>query len=228
MNTPILVKSLALTAMIIVSTAHAADSNPPGKMTFQGFLTDASTPPVPLGNTSPVNKEVIFRIYDAATGGTVKWGEKQIVTVDKGYFSVLLGEGSDVDGGTPRPELYTVFSGIDASDRWLAITVDDTEVTPRSRYFSTPYTHLARTANSLTPNATINVQSGATIAGNITSSGDLTVGGITSSGDLTVGGITSSGNINTTGELRVGGKVGIGIENPRAPLEVTRNDPDAP
>src|SRR5689334_16372668 len=91
--------SLVLAALCVVlfqlSTpeAHAqANSSPPTKLTYQGFLTDAAG--VPLGDTTPINTNIIFRIYNAITTGTNKWTEQQTVTIDKGHFSVLLGEGS--------------------------------------------------------------------------------------------------------------------------------------
>ena len=142
-----LVKGLFM-ALLALCSAEAADSKPPGKMTFQGFLTDAGSPPMPLGNSAAVNKEVTFKIYDNAIEGNVKWAENQIVTVDKGHFSVLLGEGSAVSGLPHASELSDVFIGADASDRWLGITVDGAEITPRIQFFAAPYAQLARVANS--------------------------------------------------------------------------------
>lgn len=157
---------LFLAFMSSVWTTQAATANPPGKMTFQGFLTDASNPPVPLGNTSPVNKEITFKIYDNGTGGTVKWAETQIVTIDKGHFSVLLGEGSSVSGQPHSTDLSTVFSGPDASDRWMGITVDSAEITPRIQFFAAPYAQLAKAATSLTGSAI-------TASGNFSATGDI-------------------------------------------------------
>lgn len=145
-----------LTFFMCAPPARAADANPPSKMTFQGFLTDAANPPVPLGNTSPVNKEITFKIYDNATGGAVKWAETQIVTVDKGHFSVLLGEGAAVSGQA-HPDLHTVFVGADASDRWIGITVDGAEITPRIQFFAAPYAQLARAANTLVNNSVLTI-----------------------------------------------------------------------
>ena len=68
---------------------HAADSNPPERMTYQGFLVDANG--TALATNAPKNYDVLFRIYDAQTLGNLKWSEAQTITVDKGYFSVLLG-----------------------------------------------------------------------------------------------------------------------------------------
>ena len=37
---------------------HAADANPPERMTYQGYLVDGNGDP--LGNSAPVNYDVIF------------------------------------------------------------------------------------------------------------------------------------------------------------------------
>jgi hypothetical protein len=121
-------------------------------MTYQGLLTDANG--VPLGNDSPRNYTAIFRIYSVATGGGTIWTEQQTVTVDKGYFSVLLGEGSAV-GIEPRANLSTIFTGSSASDRYIGITVKgltgttDVEIAPRLQLLASPYSFLARNAVSL-------------------------------------------------------------------------------
>jgi hypothetical protein len=161
-------------ALIAAPPVKAADQFPPGKMTFQGFLTDASNPPVPLGNTSPANTTLIFKIYDNAAAGNVKWAESQIVTIDKGHFSVLLGEGSAVSPFPNSADLSGVFTGADASDRWIGITVDGSEVTPRIRFFAAPYAQLARSANSLVSGAQTGVLNA---TGNVTAEGSLASNG---------------------------------------------------
>ena len=74
---------------------HAADANPPERMTYQGYLVDGNADP--LGNSAPANYDIVFRIYNVKSGGTPIWSEQQTVTVDKGYFSVLLGEGAQIN-----------------------------------------------------------------------------------------------------------------------------------
>ena len=243
--------ALALTTLLTLLTvtpAHAANASPPGKMTFQGFLTDASNPPVPLGNTTPANTTVIFKIYKSPTGATaadVLWAESQVVTVDKGHFSVLLGEGSAVTGFTDKhpTDLSGIFIGADASDRWIGLTVDGAEITPRIQFFAAPYAQLAKAATSL-----VNPSSGATLlnfANNkLEGTGDIsTTGSVTSSG--TVAGLifnnrdatpaSGAGSLwqwySTGGTARLwsvgdkvavtsDGKVGIGTSTPAATLHV--------
>ena len=127
-----------------------ANANPPNFMTYQGYLVDGNGNA--LGTNAPKNYDVIFRIWDAATGGaTPLWAEQQTVTVDKGYFSVLLGEGSSI--GEPRPALNTIFTSATASDRWVGLTVKgigpggaDANILPRLRMLAAPYSYLAQKA----------------------------------------------------------------------------------
>jgi len=132
---------------------HGADVNPPERMTYQGYLVDSSTPPVPLGNSAPTNYDVVFRIYAAKSGGTPIWSEQQTVTVDKGYFSVLLGEGSQFNSEA-NGALSLAFDGADASDRYIGITVDingvASEIAPRLRLVTSPYAYTATRARRLT------------------------------------------------------------------------------
>ena len=71
---------------------HAADANPPERMTYQGYLVDSAVPPVPLGNSAPTNYDIVFRVYAAKSGSQdAIWAEQQTVTVDKGYFQYIVG-----------------------------------------------------------------------------------------------------------------------------------------
>ncbi|MBM3880724.1 MAG: hypothetical protein FJ387_13580 [Verrucomicrobia bacterium] len=133
-----------------LSASHAASSDPPERMSFQGYLTDANG--VALGDTAPKNFDVVFRIYNDQGAGSLLWAEQQTLTVDKGYFSVLLGEGTDV-GTEPRPQLSSLFTGNTASDRFVETTVKgigaggaDSTILPRIRLLSSPYALLAKHA----------------------------------------------------------------------------------
>ena len=145
----------ALCLLAAPRAAAQATAKPPGKMTYQGFLTDANG--VPLGNSAPTNCTVYFRIWTAATGGTLKWASQQTVTVDKGHFSVLLGEGSQVGSDPFTADLSSVFAGSDASDRYLEITVNGISITPRLQFLPSPYALLARTATQVVDNTGSNV-----------------------------------------------------------------------
>ena len=73
------------------------------------------------------------------------------MTIDKGNFSVVLGEGG-AEGSEVRPDLATVFNSSKASELYLGITVkglNSSEISPRLRLLTSPYAFLARTANGL-------------------------------------------------------------------------------
>ena len=152
-NTTRLIGLLALSAFALgqADVVLAADANPPERMTYQGYLVDGNG--AALGLSAPANYDVIFRVYRAKQGGTAIWAEQQTVTVDKGYFSVLLGEGSQY-GSELHGDLSAAFDGADASDRFIGITVDingvATEIAPRLRLVSSPFAYTASQARRLT------------------------------------------------------------------------------
>lgn len=112
--------AMAIALFFAALPLHAADNNPPEQMTYQGFLADGNG--VGLAPSNPLNYDAIFRIYDAATDGNLLWAETQIITVDKGLFSVVLGQGAQ-NASEPRPALSSVFASTSASDRYIAINV---------------------------------------------------------------------------------------------------------
>jgi len=134
--------------------AQGANGFPPNLMTYQGYLVDANGNP--LAPSNPINFTVVFRVYATSTGGNALWAESQTVTVDKGNFSVVLGEGG-AQGSEPRPVLSTVFTSSTASDLYIGITViglsgGNSEILPRLRLLTSPYSFLARAANGLAGN----------------------------------------------------------------------------
>src|SRR4051812_27373030 len=81
-NTSALLLGAALLLLSASPALAQSNAKPPTQLTYQGFLTDANG--VPFGSTAPINKTIIFRIYDALTGGNLKWSSQQVITVDKG------------------------------------------------------------------------------------------------------------------------------------------------
>jgi hypothetical protein len=145
---------VAIGSILAPAPAHAQPSpNAPDRLTYQGFLVDANG--AALATNAPRNYDIIFRIYDDPNAGTLMWGEQQTVTVDRGNFSVILGEGIE-NGGDPRPLLSTVFRGATASDRYIAVTVKgigagggNADIMPRLRFLTSPYSFLAQQANKI-------------------------------------------------------------------------------
>lgn len=173
------VSPLILALAFAGSDLHAqAVATPPERMTYQGFLVDGNGAPLGSAATGPRNYDVIFRIYnhESQSGvGNLLWAEQQTVTVDKGYFSVLLGEGAASEG--PRPNLSSLFIGPTASDRFVQVTVKgigangaNVDILPRLRLLTAPYAFLAGQAVKL-----VRTDTGADL---LTSSGNaVSVGG---------------------------------------------------
>lgn len=150
-------------AVAVLSNGLAAETSftPPERMTYQGFLVDANG--TVLGKDAPSNYPVTFKVFDHQTESSavnLLWSERQIVTVDKGQFSVLLGEGSSVAGEEDKHgSLSKVFSGETASDRFIELTVEvgqtKSTIAPRLRFLTSPYAFLSRSATTLvSPNGT--------------------------------------------------------------------------
>lgn len=117
--------------IIVFTTLSYADT--PKLINYQAFLTDTAGKPL-TGTVS-----VIFKVWDAETGGNALWTEVQnIVEVTNGTFSILLG--SATLGGIP----VSVFN---SPDRWLGISVEgDNEMSPRHQLVSVPYAYNAASA----------------------------------------------------------------------------------
>lgn len=223
----------AALALTFACCAQAADANPPDRLTYQGYVVDGNG--VPLGNAAPKNYDVIFRVYNDQSNGARLWSEQQTITVDKGYFSVLLGEGSQYSSES-RPSLASLFSAPDASDRYIEITVrgiggggSDATILPRLRLLTSPYAFLARNAvfaNSLVNNANgqivniignnVGINKGnpsvpLDVNGTIAATG-LAVAGAATTGALTVNGpvTVSGGNTVTAGTFVGNGTIPIG------------------
>ncbi len=183
------------TGLLLLAASHSlaqSSGKPPTQLTYQGFLTDGSG--VPVGNTAPVNKTLILRIYDAPAGGTLKWSSQQIVTVDKGYFSALLGQGNAVGSDPFSADLSAVFTGPGASDRYLELNADGATIAPRLRFLPAPYAMLAKSATELLdPIYGTNSLS--------ISSGNLTVGGTINGNNVNVSNLGASGNITAGGNI---------------------------
>ncbi len=219
----------ALTLLVSPRAARAASASPGDYMTYQGFLVDATG--TPLATNAPANYPVVFRIFTNSTTPTSIWTEQQVVTVDRGQFSVVLGEGASYNA-EPRPLLSTIFTNISASDRYIGITVTigatTTDIAPRLRLVSSPYAFLASSANKL-----INATNGAAyvnfngasnrteVAGNLYASGVISGNGsgltgltaaqipVLSAANITSGTLADA-RLSTNVALRAGGNAFTG------------------
>jgi hypothetical protein len=224
------------------ATATAQSTNaPPDRLSYQGYLVDANGNP--LAPVTPINYVTVFRIWTASSGGTRLWTEQQTVTVDKGNFSVVLGEGTPYLAEA-RPLLSSVFSATaNASDRYIGVNVTisgtPTEILPRLRLVATPYSFLAMSARSLTAASGGNV---VTYANNrVEVTGDLLASGVVSgngsgltslvipAASVTSGTLADArlspnvalrnvANAFTANQIISGGNLGLGTFTPGFPL----------
>jgi len=108
--------------------APAAAGTSTGTIAYQGRLADADGNPI----TNTVN--MIFRLYDVASGGVFLWEEQWTgsngVQVSDGLFNVMLGS------LTPIPQ--SVITGHDSLFLGITVGTDD-EMTPRVQLGSVPF-----------------------------------------------------------------------------------------
>jgi len=184
--------------MVIFSPAASAANGPPNLMTYQGYLIDNNQKP--LGLPTPANYPVVFRIYDESDGGTRLWSEQQVVTVDNGNFSVILGEGTPVAGEANPTTLAGAFVGNSADRRFLGLTVtlggNPVVIQPRLRLLPAPYSFLASQALSVDG---AGVTSGTVPDSRLSSNVALRSGGNTLVGDQTV-----NGNLRVNALTKIG------------------------
>src|SRR5260221_9874022 len=184
---PIAAACLLMWFLLTAGPAPAqVTANPPDRISYQSFIADANGNPLGNTNTGPQNFDVVFRIFNDPTAGNEIWAEQQTVTVDRGNFSVLLGEGASV-GSEPRPlPLSSIFFAPDASTRYVELTIRgigagsppaDVTIKPRLRLLATPYSFLAQ--NALNASSLVNSSNQPIIT--ISSTNMSVVGGLTGS-----------------------------------------------
>jgi len=199
----------------LCSQAQSNQAQPPGQISYQGFLTDGNG--VPLAPTTPQNYSVLFNIYTAGTGGTTLWGESQVVTVDRGFFTVLLGVGSAINGTFHTNDLTSLFNANNAQSRYVGLTVQGlpgvtTEIAPRLQLLSAPFALMAANAVNAAFATNAGSASYATNAANVTGSGTIQSTNLASNIGVWS---ASGGNI-----FRPGGNVGIGTSTPSSLLNL--------
>ena len=213
MKNIILLFRAALGVALLTLTIRPAEAQytatPPGQMTYQGFLTDASG--VPFGSSAPVVKTVNFRLWTAPLGGVEVWGSQQFVTVDKGYFSVLLGQGGPIGSEPNSPDLSSLFTV--NGTLYLETQLADSGTTPvtlapRLAFQSAPYAFLSKVANQLSSSdgsTTLRATTGGyTLNGSLTAS-SASVSGAVSAGSANVSGAVTAASFTGNGTIPVGG-----------------------
>jgi hypothetical protein len=133
---------------LIILMVGATSADIPKSISYQGKVTLTSGNPVVDGNYV-----MRFRIYNAASGGSLLWDSgNQWVTLTGGIFDVILGDNIP-------PAITLDFN----QDYWLQVTFSGTNVTPRQRLTSVGYAYMA---SGLVPGTEVSgaVTSGTTAA----------------------------------------------------------------
>ncbi|MDQ7063256.1 MAG: tail fiber domain-containing protein [candidate division KSB1 bacterium] len=118
-------KKLAILCYFIY--ASAAFSQIPQTISYQGLLTDRDGNPVADGN-----RQLTFRLYAAATGGTALWEETQQIPVINGIFNAILGSLNPLNLPFDRPY-------------WLGVQIEGgAELEPRIALTASAYSLTAR------------------------------------------------------------------------------------
>jgi len=123
-------------ALVLVAPARAAVGIPK-QVPYTGYLKDNAT-----GGAAPDGTyAMVFKIYDAATSGTLLWSESQGgVSMTKGTFAVMLGSvtpfGSSIDFNTDNGYLTMTVNG-------------GSEMSPRQRLAAAPYAMNADTTDGV-------------------------------------------------------------------------------
>lgn len=204
-------RSFPLVAIVIAALCGAplgAAPAVPSLINYQGFATNATGTALPDGNY-----DVNFKIYPASSGGTAIWGEKQVVTLNGGQFSVLLGNGSAIDAAIPHGALADLFGTSTAAtgDVFIGLTVNvvgqttAAEFAPRQQILANPFAHRAKRADVATTVVDASIGSGSLAASSVTSAkiADGTVGAADLAGSAVTSSIIADGTV-TAADLAVG------------------------
>lgn len=160
----------------------------PQLINLQGKLTDENN----LLLSGQYNFD--FRLYDAASGGTLEWNESKALNVTNGVFSTLL-------GGT-KPINLTFDK-----DLWLEVQVNSEVLQPRFQVGSTAYAFRANVTQLAIADTPTDIPF--TIRGAESQSADLFVVENSSGSDLLT--VDNNGNLNITGTYYGDGSGLIGI-----------------
>lgn len=121
----------AIISVLMLSTLSYAA---PNQMAFQGILKNSS------GTVVSGSVSVIFKIYDAPSGGNTIWTQTKTITAVRGHFTTTL------DNLLPSyfPE---------SEERYLGIKVgSDSEMVPRQHLVAVPLAYYANEAGVIYKN----------------------------------------------------------------------------
>lgn len=120
-------KAAALAAFLLAGPARLY-AGAPLKINFQGRLDESGQP-------AEGTKTFVFKLYDAAAGGSLVWtSEAQPIALSNGVFSALLSTGAPAD----------ISTATFAAARYVEMTVDGVPLSPRQEMVAAPYALVAQ------------------------------------------------------------------------------------
>lgn len=120
-------KAAALAAFLLAGPARLY-AGAPLKINFQGRLDESGQP-------AEGTKTFVFKLYDAAAGGSLVWtSEAQPIALANGVFSALLSTGAPAD----------ISTATFAAARYVEMTVDGVPLSPRQEMVAAPYALVAQ------------------------------------------------------------------------------------
>ena len=151
-----------LATLCLFQSSHAATAVPDA-ISYQGRALTATG--ALIGATTPVNRTVIFRIWDHPSNSltaNLMYSEQQVVTIAEGEFSVLVGTGT-ATAGTPLgysetskgPTTLKISDAFGGVTRYLGVTIDDgttavdNEISPRQQIVSGAFALRSKVAESV-------------------------------------------------------------------------------
>jgi len=100
---------LSFTIAVLLLCAGPAFGDGPKTLNYQGFLTDNTGKPVPSGNYN-----LTFRLYGGPSGGSALWSEAQLLPVNNGVFTAILGKISPIGLAFDTTYYMSIQIGADA------------------------------------------------------------------------------------------------------------------
>ena len=122
-NSFTLSKFIHCTLIMLIIACFDVSGQQAKKISLQGFLKDANGKAVADGS-----QDIIFKLYTQESGGTAAWTETQTLNVFGGVYSTHLGK---------TVTLENLNWG--ASTYFVGVTVQGTELTPRTELTFAPY-----------------------------------------------------------------------------------------
>ncbi|MDG0816174.1 tail fiber domain-containing protein [Bdellovibrio svalbardensis] len=228
---------LSLSVVFLLGQASFASTSVPSLLPFQGRLTDTTGHPINYGVS------VAFRIYPP-TGTCYIYEETQFITPNTyGVFSTLLGVASNSTG--PSNSFSSIFNNlasvslnnscmavyVPAANDWrrIEVLVNGDPIGGMQTLGASPFALNSESLQGLTADKFIQVSGTVTQAAlqSMTSGADASAYHNHDSLYARVDGTNSySGNISTSANIVTSsGKIGIGIANPNADLEIKKDNP---